>query len=409
MAHQTLFQFNQQIKQILKEQIMPQQWVIAEIGEMRMNQKGHCYMELVEKEGNFIQAKMKANIWAYQYKSISNTFQVATGSPLSPGQKVLLNISVNFHEVYGLSLNVNDIDPNFTLGERSRQREETIKKLSEVGAFDKNANLELPLVPQRIAVISSASAAGYQDFVEQLQSNPRGIDFNVSLFNALMQGDQAPSSIIDALDRIASENQFDVIVLIRGGGAQTDLDCFDNEELCLRLSESMLPILTGIGHQRDQTIADMVAHTSLKTPTAVAEFLIEGIYRYDDHLHDALMRLKRGFENGVQNHFNLLERFELRLKSELTHQFNKADDQLAFLSTKLKNRTQQRILAMQSELKTFDSILRLNDPTTIFKKGYTITLKNGKSIHKQDVNLNDELVTFGDGISLKSTVIKNNG
>jgi exodeoxyribonuclease VII large subunit len=405
MAHLTLYQFNQQIKQSLQEQIAPQQWIIAEISELRLNQKGHCYMELVEKEGNFIQAKMRANIWAYQYKSISSSFLMATGSNLAPGLKVLLNVSVNFHEVYGLSLTVSDIDPNFTLGERSKQRELTLKKLSESGALEKNGSLSLPKVPQRIAVVSSATAAGYQDFVDQLEANPRQVDFSISLFNALMQGDEAPASIMSAFDQIEVKGGFDLIVLIRGGGAQTDLDCFDNESLSVRISELKLPLITGIGHQRDQTIADLAAHTSLKTPTAVAEFLIEGVYQMDDFLHNALQNLNRSLKNVVQTNVNQLERFALRLNSEVNHQMGKADDELEHLSTKLNNRAKQRLNTVSHQLISFENSIYLNNPETIMKKGYTITLKNGRSIHKQDVNSGDEITTLGDGIRVKSKVI----
>jgi len=404
MAHLTLFQFNQLLKETLQAHIMPQQWIIAEIGELRINQKGHCYMELVEKEGNFIQAKIRANIWAYQYKSISQAFQLTTGSALAPGQKVLLNVTANFHEVYGLSLNVNDIDPNFTLGERTKQREAVLNRLTSSGAIEKNRTLPLPLVPQKIAVISSATAAGFQDFEEQLKNNPRNIDFRLTLFNALMQGDAAPSSIIKAIEQIESDGCFDLIVLIRGGGAQTDLDCFDDEALCMRISELTKPLLTGIGHQRDQTLADLVAHTSLKTPTAVAEFLIEGTYRFDDFLHDALLRIKRGLAQSLQVRMNELEKFELRLKGELSHQFDKADSLLSQLDTKLQHRTSQRLKTLNTALTQLAHRIHLNDPKNLFKKGYTITLKNGKRIQQQNVNSGDEIITIGEGISIKSKV-----
>lgn len=405
MAHLTLFQFNQQLKETLQAQIAPQQWVIAEIGELRINQKGHCYMELVEKEGNFIQAKIRANIWAYQFKSLSQAFRLATGSTLSPGQKILLNVTANFHEVYGLSLTVNDIDPNFTLGERSKQREAILKRLSAAGALDQNSSLPLPLVPQQVAVISSATAAGYQDFEEHLQNNPRQVDFRLTLFNALMQGDQAPPSIIDAIDRIEASGRFDVIVLIRGGGAQTDLDCFDDEALCMRISKLQTPILTGIGHQRDQTLTDLVAHTALKTPTAVAEFLIDGAYRFDDALHDALLRIKRSLSQSLQLRINELEKFEIRLEREVNHQLDKADNVLTQLSTIIQHRGKQRLKILQTELTQLSDRIYLNDPNTLFKKGYTITLKNGKRIQEQNVNSGDEILTIGAGLSIKSNVI----
>ncbi len=404
MSHLTLFQFNQLIKDSLKESIPPQVWIIAEIGEMRMNQKGHCYMELVEKEGNFIQAKLKANIWVYNYRVISTSFQNATGSALSPGIKILLNASINFHEIYGISVTVNDIDPNYTLGERSKQKELTIRKLQSEGAFERNKELTLPLVPQNIAVISSETAAGYQDFEEQLKSNTRGLDIKTTLFKALMQGNEAPASIMNAIEQAMNTGGYDLLVIIRGGGAQTDLDCFDDYELNSFLSHVNIPILSGIGHERDNTIVDLVAHTSLKTPTAVAEFILDGLYRIDDLLYDALTRVKRGSEIILAEQKHYLDQLIQQLNSHSQFRVSSADLKLKRLGQLLISATQHRLKVAQLKLKNLDHVLSLNDPQTILKKGYTITLKNGKSIQKQTLTSGDEITTVTASGSIKSKV-----
>ena len=403
MSQMTLFQFNQFIKNSLKENIPPQVWVIAEIGELRINQKGHCYMELVEKEADFIQAKLKANIWSYNYRIISSSFLNATGSALSPGIKVLINASINFHEIYGLSVTVNDIDPNYTLGERSKQKELTIEKLKSIGAFEVNKQLPLPLVPQNIAVISSETAAGYQDFEEQLKNNTRGLDIRTTLFNSLMQGNDAPASIISAAEQVMTKG-FDLLVIIRGGGAQTDLDCFDNYELNEFLSKINLPILSGVGHQKDQTILDLIAHTSLKTPTAVAEFILEGLYRVDDLLDDALTRVKIGSEIILLEQKHYLSQLSNQIFSQTHFHISSADQKINRLSQLLSSSAQHRLQLAQMKLKNLEHILSLNNPQTILSKGYTITLKNGKSIQKQTLTSGDKITTLTTTGSIKSTV-----
>lgn len=404
MSQMTLFQFNQFIKDALKENIPPQLWIVAEIGELRINQKGHCYMELVEKEGNFIQAKLKANIWAYHYRNISSNFLNATGSALVPGIKVLINASINFHEVYGLSVTVNDIDPNYTLGERSKQKELTIEKLKSIGAFELNKQLPLPLVPQKIAVISSETAAGYQDFKEQLKHNSRNLDVRITLFNALMQGNGAPESIMSAAQQVIERGDFDLLVIIRGGGAQIDLDCFDSYELNEFLCKMNLPVLSGIGHERDQTIVDLIAHTSLKTPTAVAEFILEGLYRVDDNLYDALTRIKRGSEIILSEQKHYLDQLSQHIVSQTNFRVSSANQKINRLSQLLSASALHRLKLAQMKLKNLEHILLLNNPQTILSKGYTITLKKGKSIQKQTLNSGDEITTLTSTRSIKSTV-----
>lgn len=404
MAHLSLFEFNQLIKDSLDQHIPKALWIVAEIGEMRLNQKGHCYMELVEKEGSFIQAKLKANIWAYQYRSISSQFLHATGSPLAPGIKVLLQASINFHEIYGLSVTVSAIDPNYTLGERSKQREETIKKLQQSGALDRNKALNLPYAPQRIAVISSQTAAGYQDFIEQLKSNSRGLDIQTTLFNAMMQGNEAPQSIMAAGKQALEQGAYDLMVVIRGGGAQTDLDCFDDYTLNEWISHANIPLITGIGHERDQTIIDLVAHTALKTPTAVAEFILDGLVHIDDVLHDAFNRLTRAAETTITEQNNRLDYFVQQLQNQSNYLISSSGQMLERYSKLLSAGSTHNIQLAQTQLANLAHIINLNDPKVILNKGYTITLKNGKSIQQQSLNSGDELVTLTAQKKIKSQV-----
>lgn len=405
MSKMTLFELTNLIKLELENNLEPSYWVIGEISELRLNQKGHCYMELVEKENTFIQAKLRANIWSYTYRNISSQFESVTGTPLKAGIKVLFNVSINFHEVYGMSVTVNDLDPNYTIGERSRLREETIKKLNEAGLTDRNKSLPLPDVPQHIAIISSDSAAGYGDFMNQLNENPRGYHFRTELFTALMQGNEAVISIRKALKAIHESNShFDAVVLIRGGGAQADLDCFDTFELARAISLFPLPVLAGIGHERDQTVADFVAHTSLKTPTAVAEFLISGMERFNDLLHEYIYRIEKVFEQklNIEQH-NLLqlshqvEQGAFRILKNHEHQLKEKSLTLNFTIKRYFERQSSQLNALEKQID-------LIDPETIFRRGYSITLKDGKSISNQKITVGDVLETRTTKKNLKSKV-----
>ena len=406
MAHLSLYELNSLIKAELESNMSPNYWVIAEISELRQNQKGHCYLELVEKEHNFIQAKIRANIWAYTYRTLSQQFMNATGSDLKPGIKVLFNVSINFHEVYGMSLTVNDIDPNFTIGERSRQKEETIRKLREEGYLELNKALSLPLVPQRIAVISSATAAGYGDFMDQLTNNNQGYDFAIETFNAVMQGNETEASIGKALEQIkASANKFDLITIIRGGGAQTDLDSFDAYGLAKLIAAAPLPVLTGIGHERDQTVADLVANTSLKTPTAVAEFIVSGMDRFYTNLFDLNARLERGIREKFNDAKQRLVQTGYRIERGCGSYLKQAENLIMDRQHILKFASKTQLDKNKTRLATLGDKIKLIDPETIFKRGYSITLKNGKPIHHQNIEIGDLLVTKSTNKRIESTVI----
>jgi len=284
-----LSELNGLVKKAVAEAFTAPVWVIAEISELKTNRNGHCYLVLIEKEenGDAIVAQAKATIWSYTLRMLQPFFESTTGQQLSQGLKVLVSVSVEFHELYGYSLNIRDIDPTYTLGDMARRRREIIARLQAEGVAEMNKELELPLVPQKIAIISSATAAGYQDFIDQLSNNAAGYHFHFKLFPAVMQGNQAESSIIGALEQIyLYESFFDAVVIIRGGGSQADLSCFDNYNLAYYITQFPLPVITGIGHEKDDSIVDLVAHTRLKTPTAVAEFLVSGVAQFDSHLDE---------------------------------------------------------------------------------------------------------------------------
>lgn len=249
-------------------------WVAAEIGEVHTNRSGHCYMELVEKGGDngVPRAKVSAVVWRSAWGALRPYFVSETGRELAAGMKVLLRVTASYHELYGLSLVVSDIDPLYTLGEQQRQRQETIARLQREGVFDMNRSLDMPFAPQRVAVVSSASAAGYQDFMNELAAS--GFGFEVTLFDATMQGHGAEDSVIEALEKVAA-GDFDIVVLVRGGGAQSDLAAFDSYRLAGHVAQFPLPVVAGIGHDKDLSVVDMVAAVSLKTPTAVAGWLAD--------------------------------------------------------------------------------------------------------------------------------------
>ncbi len=284
-----LSELNGRVKKTIGDSFTAPIWVIGEISELKINRNGHCYLVLIEKEenGDSIIAQAKATIWSYTFRMLQPYFESTTGQQLTEGLKVLVSVSVEFHELYGFSLNIRDIDPTYSLGDMARRRREIITRLQTEGVADMNKELTLPTVPQKIAIISSSTAAGYQDFVEQLTHNPNKYKFHIKLFPAIMQGNQAETSIIEALERIyLYESFFDAVVIIRGGGSQADLSCFDNYNLAYFITQFPLPIITGIGHEKDDSIVDMVAHTRLKTPTAVAEFLISGVAQFDGYLSE---------------------------------------------------------------------------------------------------------------------------
>lgn len=378
MKQYTLSELCQAIEQVLQFELGDTYWVRAEIASL--TERGHCYMELVEKaKNNTVAAKLRATCWQQVYHLLSAYFATETGQTLSVGMQVLLQVEVSFHSVYGLSLNVVGIDPTFTLGDLARQRQLTIQRLQEDGVMDLQRALTIPSLPRRIAVISAADAAGYGDFCHQLLSNNSGFLFRTQLFPAVMQGDQSPASIIAALEQIADQmEQYDVVVIVRGGGATTDLRNFDDYSLAFHCANFPLPIIAGIGHTRDVSVVDMVVHTSVKTPTAAAEWLITAMQEQADRLAELQLRLQRIAQHAIR----------------------KQQHQLDNLWQSLRFATQRRLHRQRAQLELWAKTIALHSPERIYRMGYTLTTVNGKivrSIH--DVQAGEQLLTHtADGV-----------
>ncbi len=323
-APMSLFELHQQIRDELELAFPDSYWVVAEISQISPDKRsGHCYVTLVDKGADTRQvvAQARATIWSARFKMLSQHFESKTGQPLKAGLKILFQANVRFHEQYGLSLDIQNIDPNYTIGDLARQRQETLKRLETEGLLTSNKELELTDVPQRLAVISSATAAGYQDFIHQLHHNSYGYTFHTSLFPAIVQGNEAPASVTKAMRLIAKyKDRFDAIVMIRGGGSQTDLSCFDDYSIAAAIGKAPLPVLTGIGHERDESIADLVAHTRLKTPTAVANYLIDRFRSAEERAEDLYASIRMFTAQQLNLTDDKLDHLRLRL-SNLTKGF----------------------------------------------------------------------------------------
>lgn len=429
MTPLSVLQLTTAIQQVLEKELEPLVWVVGELSDFRQAPQGHVYFELVEKQGNQVQAKIRANLWQFTYRSVAAKFESVTGTTLKNGMKVLAQVSVTYHPVYGLSLNVKDIDPSFSLGERARIRQETIAKLTQEGWMGHNARLPLPLVIQRIAIISSATAAGYGDFINQLAGNPQGYKVYHQLFPSMMQGNEAVDSLLSALDQIAEQAEklhLDAVVIIRGGGAQLDLDCFDDYRLALRIADFSLPVLTGIGHERDETIADLVAHTRLKTPTAVAEFILSSFREYEENLALAAQRLDWITRTKFSEEERKLQACHLRIQGEgkqlLSREGEKARTSALRIQHAVKNDTKQeksKLEQRQDQLKKglqrfikiqLESITRLEtgtrqlDPNALLQKGYTRTESQGKPIHQLTLVPGDQILTHTSTQKISSTI-----
>lgn len=360
------------IQAMVENDLLDRYWVRAEIASMSV--RGHCYMELVEKaENGILAAKLRATCWSNVYALLSAYFAQETGQVLHAGLQVLLQVSVTFHAVYGLSLNILNIDPTYTLGDLAKQRQATIRQLTEDGVMELQRALPVPSLVRRVAVISSADAAGYGDFCDQLLHNRFGYAFHTQLYPAVMQGDTAAKSIIQALTSIAEqEEEWDVVVIIRGGGATTDLSCFDDYMLASHCAQFPLPIIAGIGHTRDVSVVDMVVHSSVKTPTAAAEWLIERVAKQVERLNLLLIRLQRATQGLVTRQQNRLMLYEQRIK----------------------NGAYRLLTRERGKLSLWQKTIELHSPERIYKMGYSLTTINGKVVRNQrDVKTGDIIET----------------
>jgi len=383
MNHITLVELTEQIQETININFVQPVWVEAEISELRENPSGHCYLDLIEKEkkSDVLLARIKANCWVPVYRILKPYFENTTGQPLRSGLKILISVTVDYHPLYGISLTIHDIEPSFTIGELALRRMEIIRQLEEEGIADMNKQLPFPLLPQRLAVISSPTAAGYGDFCDQLKNNPYSFVFYTKLFPAIMQGEQAANSIISALEKIYQYvDLFDLVVIIRGGGATADLSCFDSYELALHCAQFPLPILTGIGHQRDISILDMMAHTSLKTPTAVADFLISNLQEAENQLKNLISNISFFAKQKVEMGKNTLNITRFQLKQTLKTWLIQKNHELEKEKNRLKNAIHFALAKEQNKLGMYEKIIQTHSPAFLLKYGYTITTLKGQKI-----------------------------
>lgn len=392
----SLSELTGQIQAVIRQNFSNTIWVRAEISELREN-GGHCYLELIEKESDsdHIIAKVRANIWSGTYRMLKPYFESSTGESFRAGMTVLVSVVVEFNGLYGFSLNIRDIDPVFTIGELAARRMEIIRQLEAEGIADMNKELSFPVLPQRLAIISSETAAGYGDFCDQLNANTRNYAFYPKLFPAIMQGMQAELSIIQALEKIYDHiDLFDVVVIIRGGGATTDLSCFDSYNLALNCAQFPLPIIAGIGHQRDVSILDMVAHTSVKTPTAAAEFLISNLDEAEDMINEFAHQLSNFASKATKNEERRLEMTRLRIKQAARTGFLKETNLLSTYLFKIKNYAQNRMVHESSRLNLIQTKIETHSPKFLTERGYTITTMNGKRLTStQEIKTGDKITT----------------
>lgn len=407
MNHYTLHEFNLLVKEVLSEQLEKSYWIVAEIGQINLHGNGHCYLELVEKDNNYVKAKSRGTIWANVYREIHPWFVSQTGTELKQGMKVLLNASFEFHEVYGVSLNIRDIDVNFTIGERERKKQETLQKLEAEGIMEMNHELELPIVVQHLAIISSETAAGYEDFMNQFENNPYHYQATLDLFPATMQGDTAPGSIIECLHQIhESEKDYEAIVLIRGGGSKMDLDCFDDYELCAHLAQFPIPVLTGIGHERDQSIADLVAHTRLKTPTSVAEFLISRMLTFESEINQWQEHIAQHTQELLYRQTEKISDLNFRWQLSTKQIVQRSNYQLEQMNHTIEHRPQSIINQSKTNLLHSEKLIEAYNPQNLLNKGYSITRVNGKALKNQKIKPGDELETQTATNRITSTINK---
>lgn len=438
----TLLELNKMIGVSIGTSFPDRYWLVAEINDLRENFNGHCYLELVEKESGTdrIVARSKATIWAFTWRMLKPYFETSTGTRLGKGMMVMVEVMIEFHELYGLSFNIKDIDPVYTMGDLERKRAETIRKLEDEGIINMNKSLTLPVLPSRIAVVSSPAAAGYEDFIHQIANDPGKYRIGLTLFPALMQGNNAVKSVTDAMDRVyETGDQFDLVVILRGGGSAADLNCFNSYEIASHIAQFPVPVITGIGHERDHTIAGMVAHTDLKTPTAVAEFLIAVFYELDNKLSNLsgkiavrvtellndkkqiitsnIRELPRIVKNRLRHTAGHLSSTSGSLSKTATGYIRHSQQNLqsrhirfgyitnsylqqtkkSLLETRnkiLPDVTRNLIRKRSDKLELYNTTIDLVDPENVLKKGYAMVLKDGKIIKTiNDLDYGDTIVT----------------
>ncbi len=383
----SLLELNACVRNALQEALPDRYWVRAEISEAKIHASGHCYLELIEKEdstGRTI-AKARATIWASTFRLLQPFFEQSTGQLFTSGIKILVLVTPSFHELYGYNLTIHDIDPSYTLGDATRRRAAILQQLQDEGVADMNKELSWPALPQRFAVISSPSAAGYGDFMNQLQNNPYGYKIYTVLFPAVMQGEQTAQSIIEALDRInRHEGVFDGVVIIRGGGATSDLNSFDSYPLAANVAQFPLPIITGIGHERDDTVIDMVANTRVKTPTAAAEWIISRIHEADIYAANLAHTIGEKIKDRLLQEKQALQRATSMLPLLIERRILGERHKTALRNEQLKQALRTRLDSEKRRLDNMSETVRLLSPHSILQRGYSLTLHHGRVVKSVD-------------------------
>lgn len=376
----SLLELNRMVRESIECEMPEEYWVEAELSECRET-RGHCYMELIQKDELSATpvAKAQAKCWANKWLTIRPYFERITGQQLHAGMKVLLQVYPQFHEAYGFSWIVNDIDPTYTIGDMARKRQEIIKKLKDEGVFDLQKELQLPMFCQRIAVISSQTAAGYGDFCNQLADNPYGFKFETQLFPATMQGEGVEQSIISALERIY-DTDYDCVVIIRGGGATSDMSGFDTLALAENVANFPIPIITGIGHERDESILDMVSHTRVKTPTAAAAFLIEHLKEVLDIIDSSQDRIARYAQQKLTTLNSQLAIVSESIPRLFSLVKTRQESKLDIFEQRMRTSIDRRLTSESHKLELISEKLKALDPTLLLARGYSITMHNGHAV-----------------------------
>ena len=415
LSHYTLRQLNLMVRDAIAMQLPDEYWVEAELSECR-ERGGHCYMELVEKDdnNNTPVARASAKCWRQTWQMMQPYFERTTGQPLRAGLKVLVKVYAQFHEAYGFSWIVTDIDPTYTLGDMARRRQEIIRQLKKEGVFDLQRELHISPFAKRIAVISASNAAGYGDFCRQLEDNEYGFRFSVQLFSATMQGELVESSVISALNEIYRQCQqltaqgqqpYDVVVIIRGGGATADLSGFDTLALAENVAQFPLPIIPGIGHDRDESILDMVANTHVKTPTAAATLLIDHLAQTLRRIEEAQNRLTMYIHQRISSYQVRLSNIAVLIPNLALQTVANAHHRIDLLESRIPITIERRITNQKHLLEQLNIKLQSLDPQILLSRGYSITLKDGRAVRDpQQLKPGDTLETRVEKGTIKSTV-----
>ena len=380
-----LFEFQTRLKKGIELLFPNRIWIRAEVSAVKARSGGHCYLEISQSDPKGLVAKASAIIWSSKYRFIAPYFESVTGSPISEGMTVLMEVQVNFNELYGFSLIVNDIDPEYSLGAKELEKQKTIERLTQEGIMDLQKELALPALPYRLAVISAEDAAGYRDFMRHIAENPYGFVLATELYPALMQGVDCPSSIIAALDAVLESCQaYDAVLVLRGGGSKLDLACFDNYDLAAAIAQYPLPVLTAIGHDQDYHVCDMVAHEYVKTPTALADFILEMYEDEDARISSYVNRIRLAFSNRI-----------LQMESSADR-----------LQSRIRNGYAMKLSLMESALQVLQTRIHAADPRKIMERGYALAVDAGGVVLKgaSGVSVGDTVsVMFADG-TIKANV-----